>query len=113
MAVPLVRSTPIEHASFFRRGAAYFGMSGPAECIAAASLFALMIVFRIVNMLHYRFDSDEPQHLHVTSEIDRKRRATKAGNRTPPNALAKVKLVVPSRVETLIIAEARNTKASG
>jgi Dolichyl-phosphate-mannose-protein mannosyltransferase len=65
MAVPLVRSTPIEHASFFRRGAAYFGMSGPAECIAAASLFALMIVFRIVNMLHYRFDSDEPQHLHV------------------------------------------------
>ena len=26
---------------------------------------ALMIAFRIVNMLHYRFDSDEPQHLHV------------------------------------------------
>jgi len=53
------------------------------------------------------------QNGFVTSEIDRKRRATKAGNRTPPNALAIVKLVVPSRVETLIIAEARNTKASG
>jgi hypothetical protein len=40
-------------------------MSGPPECIAAASLFALMIIFRIVNMLQSQFDSDEPQHLHV------------------------------------------------
>lgn len=40
-------------------------MPGPAEFLVAASLLALMIIFRIVNMLHYRFDSDEPQHLHV------------------------------------------------
>jgi hypothetical protein len=40
-------------------------MSGPAEFIAATVLFALMILIRIVNILHYRFDSDEPQHLHV------------------------------------------------
>jgi hypothetical protein len=35
---------------FWQRCAAYFGMSGSAECIAAASLFVLMIVFRIANM---------------------------------------------------------------
>src|SRR5262249_55699654 len=40
-------------------------MSGPAEFIAAVVLFALMIVIRVVNILRYRFDSDEPQHLHV------------------------------------------------
>ena len=40
-------------------------MSGPTEFIAATILFALMLVIRVVNILHYRFDSDEPQHLHV------------------------------------------------
>jgi Dolichyl-phosphate-mannose-protein mannosyltransferase len=65
MAFAPVRSTTVRNASFSQRGAAYFGMSDPVECIAAASLFAVMIVFRIANMLYYRFDSDEPQHLHV------------------------------------------------
>jgi hypothetical protein len=60
-----VRSATVEGASFSRRGAAYFGMSGPAECAAAASLFAIMIVLRIVNIIGYRFDADESQHLHV------------------------------------------------
>jgi hypothetical protein len=40
-------------------------MSGQAEFIAAASLFALMIVFKLLNMMSYRFDSDESQHMHV------------------------------------------------
>ena len=47
------------------RGADYFGMSERAEFIAAASLFALMIVFKLLNMMSYRFDSDESQHMHV------------------------------------------------
>lgn len=51
--------------SLARRGAIYFKMSGPGEFIAAAVLFAMMIVIRVFNILHYRFDSDEPQHLHV------------------------------------------------
>src|SRR5438045_9488236 len=40
-------------------------MSGPAEFAAAAVLFALMIALKLASMTHYRFDSDEPQHLHV------------------------------------------------
>jgi hypothetical protein len=51
--------------SLTQRCAEYFGMSGPAELVAAAILFALMIVLKLVNMTHYRFDSDEPQHTHV------------------------------------------------
>jgi Dolichyl-phosphate-mannose-protein mannosyltransferase len=51
--------------SLTQRGADYFGMSGQAEFIAAASLFALMIVFKLLNMMSYRFDSDESQHMHV------------------------------------------------
>jgi dolichyl-phosphate-mannose-protein mannosyltransferase len=51
--------------SFAQRGAEYFGMSGPAEFAAAASLFIIMIALKLVNMTHYRFDSDESQHMHV------------------------------------------------
>jgi hypothetical protein len=50
--------------SLAERGAKYFGMSR-VEFITAAVLFALMIVFKAVNMLRYRFDSDESQHMHV------------------------------------------------
>lgn len=50
--------------SLAERGASYFGMSR-AEFVAAAGLFALMLVFKVVNMLRYRFDSDESQHMHV------------------------------------------------
>src|SRR5260370_28864101 len=51
--------------SLARRAAAYFEMSGPGEFIAAAALFALMIVIRVINIMRYSFDSDESQHLHV------------------------------------------------
>jgi hypothetical protein len=65
MALTPVRSATAQCASFSRRGAAYFGMSGPAECAAAVSLFVIMIALRIVNIIGYRFDADESQHLHV------------------------------------------------
>src|SRR5438874_7665800 len=51
--------------SIAQRGTDYFGMSGQAEFVSAASLFALMIALKLVNMPHYRFDSDESQHMHV------------------------------------------------
>jgi hypothetical protein len=65
MTLEQATPTTLQHISLARRGATYFEMSGPGEFIAAAVLFALMIVIRVVNILHYRFDSDEPQHLHV------------------------------------------------
>jgi hypothetical protein len=40
-------------------------MSGPAEFVAALSLFMLMVVLKLVNITRYRFDSDESQHMHV------------------------------------------------
>jgi hypothetical protein len=65
MALEEATPTPLQHISLARRGATYFKMSGPGELIAAAVLFTLMIVIRVVNILRYRFDSDESQHLHV------------------------------------------------
>jgi hypothetical protein len=50
---------------FLKRGVDYFGMSGAVEFCSAISLFAVLIALLIVNVLHYSFDSDEPQHLHV------------------------------------------------
>lgn len=40
-------------------------MSGANEFVAALALSALLIVFRIVNLMTWRFDTDESQHLHV------------------------------------------------
>ena len=51
--------------SLAQRGAEYFGMSGSEEFTTAAILFALMIVLKLLNITHYRFDSDESQHMHV------------------------------------------------
>src|SRR4051794_10824073 len=65
MALPQATSASLQRISLPRRGAIYFEMSGPGEFIAATVLFALIIVIRVLNILHYRFDSDEPQHLHV------------------------------------------------
>jgi Dolichyl-phosphate-mannose-protein mannosyltransferase len=65
MALEQATPTTLQHISLAQRGATYFKMSGPSELIAAAVLFALMIVIRVVNILRYRFDSDEPQHLHI------------------------------------------------
>ena len=42
----------------------YFGMPR-AELLAAMALFVLMVVYKMVNMVRYRFDSDESQHMHV------------------------------------------------
>ena len=47
-----------------RRMADYFGMPR-VEFLAAIALFTLMVVYKIVNMVCYRFDSDESQHMHV------------------------------------------------
>src|SRR5437868_7337579 len=55
----------LQRRSLTQRGADYLGRSGGTELIAAASLFALMIVFKLLNMMSYRFDSDESQHMHV------------------------------------------------
>lgn len=51
--------------SLAQRGAAYFGMSGPTEFVAAATLLTAMIALKLANLTTYRFDSDEPQHMHV------------------------------------------------
>ena len=65
MVLGRLRSTSISDASFTRRASDYFGMSGPSEFVAAASLLGLLVVLNVFNVLHQRFDSDEPQHLHV------------------------------------------------
>src|SRR6266496_4001410 len=36
------------------------------ERTLVASLAAVSLLFRALAFFHYRFDSDEPQHLHVT-----------------------------------------------
>jgi len=38
---------------------------GVGEKISASLLFLLLFALRIICVHHYRFDSDEPQHLHV------------------------------------------------
>jgi Dolichyl-phosphate-mannose-protein mannosyltransferase len=40
-------------------------MSGPTEFVAAATLLMAMIALKLANVTTYRFDSDEPQHMHV------------------------------------------------
>jgi hypothetical protein len=58
-------TTTVNRTSFARRGADYFEMSSSGEFIAAAILFALMLVIRAAHIMRYAFDSDESQHLHV------------------------------------------------
>lgn len=50
---------------FIRRSIDYFGLSGPTELIGAALFSLFLLILGILNSLHYRFDADEPQHLHV------------------------------------------------
>jgi Dolichyl-phosphate-mannose-protein mannosyltransferase len=61
---PARSNSALARDSWITRGANHFGMPR-REFIAAASLFVVMIAFKIVNMMCFRFDSDEPQHLHV------------------------------------------------
>src|SRR5437870_10575393 len=64
-AISIGRSASLRGRSLTQRAAEYFGMSGPAEFVVAVSLFTLMIVIRVVNMVQSRFDTDESQHMHV------------------------------------------------
>src|SRR6266566_666006 len=48
-----------------RRMADYFGLSYPHEFTSAVLLLIALILLRVVTIAHYRFGSDEPQHLHV------------------------------------------------
>src|SRR5882757_6344768 len=43
----------------------YFGFSYPYEFTSAALLLIVLIFLRVITIMHYRFGSDEPQHLHV------------------------------------------------
>jgi len=40
-------------------------MPSAAEFIAAATLFVILVVANVLNVLHHGFDSDEPYHVHV------------------------------------------------
>src|SRR5438128_1679324 len=73
MSLEQTRSTITQSGNVgaMRRGADYFGMSGPVEFTVAAALFGLLIVFEIFDILHRGFNSDEPQHLHVIWEWTR------------------------------------------
>ncbi|MGI8481996.1 MAG: ArnT family glycosyltransferase [Chthoniobacterales bacterium] len=53
------RDTP-----FVECAAAYFGIPR-VEVHIAAFLSGLLIAFKILNMVRYRFDTDESQHMHV------------------------------------------------
>jgi len=48
-----------------RRIADHFGLSYPHEFTSAVLLLIALILLRAVTIAHYRFGSDEPQHLHV------------------------------------------------
>jgi hypothetical protein len=48
-----------------RRLADYFVLSYPYEFTSAALLLIALILLRAITIMHYRFDGDEPQHLHV------------------------------------------------
>ncbi len=43
----------------------YLGMSGPVELWAAIVCFVCETAMKLWNVFHFRFDSDESQHLHV------------------------------------------------
>lgn len=40
-------------------------MASAAEFIVAAVVFVILIAANVLNVLHHRFDSDEPYHVHV------------------------------------------------
>src|SRR5438128_4142804 len=63
--ISTIRPTSSRRRAIAQRGADYFGMSGPAEFMAAVSLFLLMVVFRLVSITRFKFDSDESQYTHV------------------------------------------------
>jgi hypothetical protein len=64
-AAPSARVSPQPGAALPRRIANYFGLLYPSEFAAAALLLLALIFLRGITIAHYRFGSDEPQHLHV------------------------------------------------
>jgi Dolichyl-phosphate-mannose-protein mannosyltransferase len=56
---------PVGGRALTRRIADYFGLSYPYEFTSAALLLIALILLRGITIMHYRFGSDEPQHLHV------------------------------------------------
>src|SRR6478672_318860 len=58
-------ASPSRGRALTRRIADYFGLSYPHEFTSAASLLIALILLRIITIAYYRFDIDEPQHLHV------------------------------------------------
>ena len=57
--------------SFLDRGANYFQMASRIEFLVAGGLFIFLIAMTALNLVHRKFDSDEPQHLHVIWEWTR------------------------------------------
>jgi hypothetical protein len=51
--------------SFSERAAKYFALAGPIELFAVTTFWALIIVLNILSVLHQRFNTDEPAHLHI------------------------------------------------
>src|SRR6478672_13572813 len=58
-------ASPSRGRALTRRIADYFGLSYPYEFTSAALLLIALILLRGITIMHYRFGSDEPQHLHV------------------------------------------------
>lgn len=59
------------HVHFWQRSANYFGMASRSEFVIAAGLFLCLVAITLVNLVHRKFDSDEPQHLHIIWEWTR------------------------------------------
>jgi hypothetical protein len=57
--------SPSQGRALTRRIAEYFDLSYPHEFTSAVSLLIALIFLRGITIMHYRFGSDEPQHLHV------------------------------------------------
>ena len=55
----------LDRATFLKRGADYFEMTGRGEFVAVLVLFASVVFLTVWSVLHQGFDSDEPQYLHV------------------------------------------------
>lgn len=52
-------------ANILRQWAAFCGLSGASELLLTAFFLVCLVILALNNVLHHRFDTDEPQHLHV------------------------------------------------
>src|SRR6266446_2904503 len=58
-------ASPSRGRALTRRMADYFGLCYPHEFTSAALLLIALILLRAITITHYKFGTDEPQHLHV------------------------------------------------